>query len=74
MMLLDRETTVAALTLLSDKLGERDCRAELLLAGGAVMCVVHEARPATKDVDDWFSDPVVMRSAARSVAEEQWRA
>ncbi len=70
MELLSREQIVEALTRLDAALARRGERAELYVVGGAVMCLVHQARPATKDVDGWFSEPAAVRAAAREVAEE----
>jgi hypothetical protein len=70
MSLLDRERIIEALTRLDHHLAERGERADLFLVGGAVMCLVHKARPATKDVDGWFTSPQVVREAARAVAAE----
>jgi predicted nucleotidyltransferase len=69
-MLLDRPTLLAALGRLDAQLAARDVRAELFLVGGAVMCLVYRARPSTKDVDGWLTEPQAVRVAARAVAGE----
>lgn len=70
MSLLDRAAITAAPTALNDGLAARGRRAELfLVGGGAVMCLVHDARPATRDVDGWFTDPDAVRAVARDVAQ-----
>jgi hypothetical protein len=68
--LLSRDHIVAALSALSDRLAALDVRAECYLVGGAVMCLVLHARPATKDVAAWFTEPQVARRAALAVAQE----
>jgi len=70
MALLDRDTILKAFRQLDEQLGARNARAELFLVGGAVMCLVHQARPSTKDVDGWFTEPQAVRAAARTVAED----
>ena len=67
---LTRERIIAALGRLDAIVGQRECHAQLYIVGGAVLCLVYKARTATKDVDAWFSEPKVVRAAAKQVAEE----
>jgi hypothetical protein len=54
---------------LNDELRAIEVKGEICLYGGAVMCVVYDARPATKDVDAVFRPVREMRRAAMRVAE-----
>ena len=65
---LSRQEIIVALERLNDELMRADAKASVYLVGGAVMCIVLNARESTKDVDAWFSDPSAVRSAARRVA------
>lgn len=69
-MLLDLAMIERALRRLDEELGARGVRAEAFLVGGVVMCLVHHARPSTRDVDGWFTEAPVVRAAVRAVAEE----
>lgn len=56
--------------LLNEELCARSVNGELYLVGGAVMCLVFEARLTTLDVDGVFKPVGVMREAAEKVGRE----
>ncbi|MGD1069839.1 MAG: hypothetical protein ABSB15_06835 [Bryobacteraceae bacterium] len=56
---------------LNGELERRNIRGEVYLAGGAVMCLVFQARPATKDIDALLVPPGELREAALAVARRE---
>ena len=65
------------ITELNDELRQMDIKGEVSLFGGAVMCLVYDARPATKDVDAIFKPTSEIRKAIKEIAirhglDEDW--
>lgn len=53
----------------NDELDLQNVKGEICLYGGAVMCLVFKARPATKDVDAIFEPVKFIRRAIAKIAE-----
>lgn len=66
--MLSRADILAAFDDLNGRLETRGVRGEVCLYGGAVMCVVYDARPSTRDVDAVFAPTGEIREAAAEVA------
>ncbi len=65
---LSKETIQKLLNLLNTELAAEALEGEVYLVGGAVMCLVFNTRPSTKDVDAFFQPTQKIRAAAAKVA------
>jgi hypothetical protein len=65
-----KEEILKYLQALQDKLKSKDVKGEICLYGGAVMCLVFDARPATKDVDAVFQPSGMIREFSKEIAEK----
>jgi hypothetical protein len=66
----DAERIRVLLSALDAELAAAGHRGEVYLLGGAVMCLVYGARPATKDVDAYFEPTRAIRDAAQRVSKK----
>lgn len=68
-MVLQKDEIVRLLGRLNDELAHDGVTGELYLVGGAVMCLVFDARQSTNDLDGYFIPARVIRAAARRIAD-----
>lgn len=68
---LSKEDIQRLLRALADELAAADAHGELYLVGGAVMCLVLDARDSTHDLDAYFRPTAEMRAAAERIAERE---
>ena len=65
-----QEEIERALRMLAARLSARGVNGEVMLVGGAAMCLAYAARAMTRDVDAVFEPKTVILDEARRVAEE----
>lgn len=68
-MALHKDEIVRLLGSLNDELAQDGVTGELYLVGGAVMCLVFDARRATNDLDGFFKPVRVVRAAVKRIAD-----
>lgn len=67
--MLSAEKILAVLSELNEELRKDGHKGEIGIVGGAVMCLVYNARKATRDVDAVFEPSQVIRRAAVRIAK-----
>ena len=70
-MALDRADIERLLQLLNEELRRNEVTGEIYLVGGAVMCLVFDARQSTQDLNAFFKPADVIRAAATTVAARE---
>jgi hypothetical protein len=65
-----KEEIIKYFNALNDKLRQRNVKGEICLYGGAVMCLVFDARPSTRDVDAVFHPAEIIRQAVKEISDE----
>lgn len=68
--MLQKNEILSYLKELNDKLQEMQVKGEVCLYGGAVMCLIYDARPSTKDVDAVFKPTRQIRAAIKQIGKE----
>ena len=63
-----KEDILKNLELVNDELEKIDLHGEILIAGGASMCLAFSARDATKDIDAIYEPKLIINEIAAKIA------
>jgi hypothetical protein len=69
--MLSKEKMLEYLRQLGEELSKRGMEGEILLTGGAAMCLVHSARDMTKDIDALYEPKSVINKITADIAERE---
>ena len=69
--MLTREKILELLSKIGENLLAQGLHGEILLTGGAAMCLVHSARDATKDIDAIYEPKAIINRIAAQIAEQE---
>ena len=69
--MLSREKILECLRQLGKALFAQGLQGEILLTGGAAMCLVHSARDMTKDIDALYEPKNIINRIAARIAEQE---
>ncbi|MCL2088985.1 MAG: DUF6036 family nucleotidyltransferase [Oscillospiraceae bacterium] len=69
--MLSKGDIVECLREIGQELKNQDMVGEILLTGGAAMCLVHSARDMTKDIDALYEPKTLINQIASKIAEEK---
>ena len=69
--MLTKDQIIKLLTRLGEELEAQGLQGEILLTGGAAMCLVHSARDMTKDIDALYEPKTVINQLVVKLADEE---
>ena len=69
--MLTKEKIIHSLKRLGEELRKENLDGEILLTGGAAMCLVHSARDMTKDVDALYEPKTEVNMLAKKIARQE---
>lgn len=68
--MLSRDIIIKALKKLGGELEKQGLQGEIILTGGASMCLIHSARDMTKDIDALYEPKTIINKISEKIAKE----